>query len=59
MLDEGLFAYNLVNFHPLSNDATTAITPADMLKFARNTGHEPIRLAFDAAGQPSLIEPKP
>ena len=59
MLDEGLFAYDLVNFHPLSNDATTAITPADMLKFARATGHEPIRLAFDAAGQPSFIEPNP
>ncbi|MFZ2030359.1 MAG: prolyl-tRNA synthetase associated domain-containing protein [Vitreimonas sp.] len=59
VLDEGLFAYDLVNFHPLSNDTTTTITPAEMLKFARDTGHEPIRLAFDAAGQPSLIEPKP
>ena len=58
MLDEGFFAYDLVNFHPLSNDATTAVTPADMLKFARDTGHEPIRLSFDAAGQPSLIERK-
>jgi Ala-tRNA(Pro) deacylase len=58
ILDEGFFAYDLVNFHPLSNDATTAISPADMLKFARDTGHEPIRLSFDAAGQPSLIERK-
>jgi Ala-tRNA(Pro) deacylase len=57
LLDEGLFGYDLVNFHPLSNDATTAINPADMLKFARDTGHEPIRLAFDAAGQPRFIEP--
>lgn len=54
MLDEGFFGYDLVNFHPLSNDATTAVSPADMLKFARATGHEPIRLAFDAAGQPNL-----
>ncbi len=59
ILDEALFGCDLVNFHPLSNDATTAISPADMAKFARATGHEPIRLAFDAAGQPSLIEPKP
>lgn len=59
ILDEGLFAYDVVNFHPLSNDATTAVSPADMLKFARDTGHEPLRLAFDAAGQPSLIERKP
>jgi Ala-tRNA(Pro) deacylase len=59
ILDEGFFAHDSVNFHPLSNDATTAISPADMLKFARDTGHEPIRVAFDAAGQPSLIERKP
>src|SRR5689334_21143921 len=58
ILDEGLFAHDLVNFHPLSNDATTAISPADMLKFVRDTGHDPIRLSFDAAGQPSLIERK-
>ena len=59
ILDEGLFSHDLVNFHPLSNDASTAISPADMLKFARDTGHEPIRLAFDGAGEPRLIEPKP
>lgn len=57
MLDEGLFAHDPVNFHPLRNDATTAISPADLLKFARATGHEPIRIAFDAAGAPRLIEP--
>lgn len=54
ILDEGFFAHDLVHFHPLSNDATTAVSPADMLKFARDIGHEPIRLAFDAGGQPSL-----
>ena len=57
LLDDGFFGCDLVNFHPLSNDATTALSPGDMLKFARATGHEPIRLAFDAAGQPRLIEP--
>jgi Ala-tRNA(Pro) deacylase len=57
VLDEGLFAHDPVNFHPLRNDATTAISPADMLKFCRATGHEPIRIAFDAAGRPAQIEP--
>ncbi|HYD73422.1 MAG TPA: prolyl-tRNA synthetase associated domain-containing protein [Candidatus Binatia bacterium] len=57
VLDEGLFAHNPVNFHPLRNDATTAISPTDMIKFVRATGHEPIRLAFDVAGVPRLIEP--
>jgi Ala-tRNA(Pro) deacylase len=57
LLDEGLFAHDPVNFHPLRNDATTAISPADMLKFVRATGHEPIRIGFGAAGEPSMIEP--
>jgi Ala-tRNA(Pro) deacylase len=57
LLDEGFSAHGLVNFHPLRNDATTAISPADMLKFIRALGRAPIRLAFDAAGAPTLIEP--
>ncbi|MEZ6024458.1 MAG: prolyl-tRNA synthetase associated domain-containing protein [Hyphomonadaceae bacterium] len=57
ILDEALFAHDLVNFHPLRNDATTALTPSDLLKFVRSLGREPIRLAFDAAGAPRRIEP--
>ena len=57
VLDEALFALDPVNFHPLKNDATTAISPADMLKFVRSLGREPIRLTFDAAGIPTRIEP--
>ncbi len=55
--DEALFAQTPVNFHPLRNDATTAVSPADLLKFVRSLGREPIRLAFDDAGQPTRIEP--
>lgn len=57
ILDEALFAHDPVNFHPLRNDATTAISPGDMLRFAEATGHAPIRLRFDAHGAPSSIEP--
>ncbi len=57
VLDEALFALDPVNFHPLKNDATTAISPADLLKFVRSLGREPIRLAFDAEGIPTRIEP--
>ena len=59
VLDEALFAHDPVNFHPLRNDATTAISPADMLKFIRALCREPIRLRFDAAGAPTRIEPEP
>jgi Ala-tRNA(Pro) deacylase len=57
VLDEALFELDPVNFHPLKNDATTAISPADMLKFVHAQGREPIRLSFDAQGRPTRIEP--
>lgn len=57
ILDEALFAHDPVNFHPLRNDATTAISPAGMLKFVRSLDRKPIRLAFDAAGAPRRIDP--
>jgi Ala-tRNA(Pro) deacylase len=57
VLDEGFFGHALVNFHPLSNEATTAITPADMLKFVEACGRTPIRLSFAPDGTPSLIDP--
>jgi len=48
VLDEALFAHDIVNFHPLSNDATTAV-PSDRLEtFARATGHAPERVDFSA-----------
>ncbi|MGE0741450.1 MAG: prolyl-tRNA synthetase associated domain-containing protein [Hyphomonadaceae bacterium] len=56
LLDQGFFTHDPVNFHPLRNDATTAISPSDLLKFIRSLGREPIRLAFDDHGQPTRIE---
>jgi Ala-tRNA(Pro) deacylase len=55
VLDEGLLAHDPVNFHPLKNDATTAISPADLLKFIDSLGREPIRLSFDPNGVPSRV----
>lgn len=55
VLDEGLLAHDPVNFHPLKNDATTAISPADLLKFIASLGREPIRLSFDPEGVPSRV----
>ncbi len=55
VLDEGLLAHDPVHFHPLKNDATTAISPADLLKFIDSLGREPIRLSFDPDGVPSRV----
>ena len=41
-LDAGLLAYGRVNFHPLENTATTAILADDLVRFLRETGHEPL-----------------
>jgi len=34
-------APGLVHFHPLTNAATTAIRPADLIRFLRHLGHAP------------------
>jgi Ala-tRNA(Pro) deacylase len=41
VLDEGMLALDPLNFHPLRNDRTTAISPGDLLQFLRDTQHEP------------------
>jgi Ala-tRNA(Pro) deacylase len=46
VLDKAMLACDPLNFHPLRNDRTTAITPADLVAFVRDTGHEPLVLAL-------------
>jgi Ala-tRNA(Pro) deacylase len=46
IFDAGLLARDPLNFHPLRNDRTTAIAAADLLRFARATGHEPLMMAL-------------
>jgi Ala-tRNA(Pro) deacylase len=46
VLDETMLALNPLNFHPLRNDRTTAITAADLLKFLRACQHEPVIAAL-------------
>ena len=46
VIDKTLAEADIVNFHPLLNDATTAISSADMIKFAKATGHDPVILDF-------------
>ena len=46
IIDQKLADADIVNFHPLLNDATTAISSADMIKFAKATGHDPLIMDF-------------
>lgn len=49
-IDRAVLARSPVNCHPLTNDRTTAIAPADLLAFLRACGHEPEILDLDAGG---------
>ena len=48
ILDAALLNHDIVNFHPLLNDATTAISSTDMIKFAKAAGHDPVTVDFAA-----------
>lgn len=41
VLDKAIFDEDLVHCHPLVNTMTTAIRGEDLLRFLRDTGHEP------------------
>ncbi|WP_081175573.1 prolyl-tRNA synthetase associated domain-containing protein [Rhizobium rhizosphaerae] len=48
VLDADLMAEEIVNCHPLTNEATTSIASADLLRFAEATGHRPLVLKVTA-----------
>jgi Ala-tRNA(Pro) deacylase len=47
-LDAQMMALETLNFHPLRNDATLAISNAGLEQFIVETGHESVRVDFDA-----------
>lgn len=46
VLDEALLAAELINFHPLKNDATTAVCQMDLALFIRHWGGRVYRCDF-------------
>jgi Ala-tRNA(Pro) deacylase len=46
VLDEAMMAHDRLNFHPLVNTRTTGLASADLVKFLRATGHEPLIVAL-------------
>ena len=41
ILDDAMMKHDLLNFHPLKNDATTTIANVDILTFIKACGHNP------------------
>ena len=50
ILDEALIKSDVtrVYFHPLTNAASTGISPQNLLKFVKATGHEPVLINLDS-----------
>ncbi|TCQ24941.1 prolyl-tRNA synthetase associated domain-containing protein [Rhizobium sp. PP-CC-3G-465] len=48
VLDSDLMREEIVNCHPLTNDATTSLASKDLIRFAEATGHVPLVLKVTA-----------
>ena len=51
VLDSAMLDHDPLNYHPLANDRTTAIAPADLLRFIAACGHEPRIIDLAAFGR--------
>jgi Ala-tRNA(Pro) deacylase len=49
ILDEAMMRQTPLNYHPLKNDATTSITPDDLITFIKSCGHSPRIVAVSDA----------
>ena len=47
ILDKALWDADVVNFHPLTNTATTALAQAEFRRFLTLVGREPVVVDFD------------
>jgi len=49
VLDAAMMRHERLNFHPLVNTSTTGLASADLIRFLRATGHEPVVVALTEA----------
>ncbi len=47
-IDERLMRHDMINCHPLTNEATTTIKRSDLIAFAEECGHPPMVVDLDA-----------
>jgi Ala-tRNA(Pro) deacylase len=53
VLDRAMLDDDPLNYHPLENDRTTAIAPADLLRFIADCGHQPRIIDLDTVARPA------
>ena len=46
VLEDAMMRHDRLNFHPLVNTRTTGLRSADLVRFLRATGHEPLLVAL-------------
>ncbi len=51
VFDAAMMKHDILNYHPLKNDATTSIAADDLIKFAEACGYDPQVLAVSAQAQ--------
>jgi Ala-tRNA(Pro) deacylase len=51
VLERAMLGRDPLNYHPLENDRTTAVAPADLLRFIAACGHPPRILGLGADGE--------
>jgi Ala-tRNA(Pro) deacylase len=52
LLDQAMLSYESLNYHPLTNEATTTIAAQDLVRFIEACGHRPRIIDLEAAGSP-------
>lgn len=50
ILDRAMLDHRPLNYHPLTNDMTIAVSPEDLVRFVEACGHAPQIVDLDAAG---------
>ena len=48
VLDRAMLEHETLNYHPLVNDRTTALSSEDLLRFVRACGHDPLIVDLEA-----------
>jgi Ala-tRNA(Pro) deacylase len=47
ILDKGMMSLSPLNFHPITNEKTTSISPNDLIKYIESCGHQPKIMDLD------------
>ena len=47
VLDKGMMSLSPLNFHPITNEKTTSISPNDLMKYIESCGHQPKIMELD------------